>query len=677
MSDKHVIPESAYTNCLYMLKHDSAYNYQDAKAVKIGSSKHLVSRMYSYKTYYPIDKKVICFFYIEDYDCYQLDDDIKVHFDSQRIKSTGGIEYYLNIDSTDIEKYLIERNIKYTRYFYPNDCKVYNINEQVELFKQISKEYENYSNYLSSKIVKKSLRDEIQELYVNECIEQLEKYNRVFIKAPTGFGKTHIFYKVIKKMGLIKVLFLTPRILLNQQIVENKYSNYINSDNYKVHHFSDTPTQSKEKLIEDISKSDSNYLLTSCYQSADKLFEYVSKFNIKFDLIVYDEAHFITSWLESEFLTTNSFTTYRIFGSATPVGIIEDNPNIYGNIIEKVKVYELINQEILCNIQTIIKKLNNKKSEYHNLKDLIIESFGKYKKKKGIVYVNSRANAQSLYELMKTQDKISTYIYVSGTVEVEDLTDADIKTFEENQNPSIIIVVGKIGYGYDNDYIDFICLGDPRQSDIEIRQIIGRGIRYNKETYPNKLLHLLVPLYKDEFDNYSDNEQLKKYLDYIIGECGKDIISKSDGTGYIGDGNNNGADGEDYDGETIPIEILESYCTTGYNKFSDFQRFLKNNKIFDEVDYNQLWEKHKSWMVPIKDLKKKYPKFGFQNIHYNKNEYYSDKNTAKEKFEEAKTILKKNIGLDKFSEMTFTQQLKKIILINNKIPPVDMDLYYP
>ena len=99
--------------------------------------------------------------------------------------------------------------------------------------------------------------------------------------------------------------------------------------------------------------------------------------------------------------------------------------------------------------------------------------------------------------------------------------------FENNKNKSIIIVVGKLGYGYDNPYIDFICLGDPRQSDIDIRQIIGRGLRWNKILYPNKLLHLLIPLYKNEFENYKDNTHLKKYLDYIIGECGKDIIFKN------------------------------------------------------------------------------------------------------------------------------------------------------
>jgi RNase P subunit RPR2 len=171
--------------------------------------------MYNYKTYYPIDKEIVCFFYLSEYDCYQLDDDIKIEFDNLRIKSTGGIEYYKLIDSADIEKYLIKRNIKYEKYFYVENLIV--TSEQIiNVHKKIAQEYIEYSNYLEKKITKPNLRDEIQEQYIKECEKELIDKSRVFIKAPTGFGKTHIFYKLIKKMDLKKVLFLTPRILLNQ-----------------------------------------------------------------------------------------------------------------------------------------------------------------------------------------------------------------------------------------------------------------------------------------------------------------------------------------------------------------------------------------------------------------------------------------------------------------------------
>ena len=34
-------------------------------------------------------------------------------------------------------------------------------------------------------------------------------------------------------------------------------------------------------------------------------------------------------------------------------------------------------------------------------------------------------------------------------------------------------------------------------------------------------------------------------------------------------------EGDNYDGEKIPIEILNEYCTTGYNKYKRSSRFFK------------------------------------------------------------------------------------------------------
>jgi superfamily II DNA or RNA helicase len=211
-------------------------------------------------------------------------------------------------------------------------------------------------------------------------------------------------------------------------------------------------------------------------------------------------------------------------------------------------------------------------------------------KKKGIIYVNDCKNAENLYKLLQKQDKLNVYIYISKEIEVENSDDTCIKIFEQDKKQCIIICVGKIGYGYDNDFIDFICLGDPRQSDIEIRQIIGRGLRWKKEVYPNKLLHLLIPLYKDEFGNCSKNEHLKKYLDYIIGECGKDIIFKNNGIVVVGNNKESPNEGTDYDGDNIPTEILNEYCTTGYNKYTDLKMQLLSLKDIQVIFFLNYYE---------------------------------------------------------------------------------------
>lgn len=606
---------------------------------------------------------------------------LQKYFKNYNIKLDGGSEFYQTKIIDEIIPFLDKTNINFrvlTKEEIDNIIYQEKINKLRDLLKKFYHNRESKEN---------RLRNNLQQIYLYEIINHLDKYKKCFIKAPTGFGKTHLYYKVIQRMKLNKILFLTPRILLNQQLVEEKYSYYIKNENYKIIHFSDLDNLSKEEEIKDCSNYN-KIIITSCYQSNNRLLEYIIKYNIIFDLIIFDEAHFITSWTDKDFLTNNNICNYKLFGSATPTEDIELQPLIYGQIIEKAKVYELINQEILCNIETIVKQLNEKKTEYHNLKELIIESMIKYNKKKGIIYVNDCKNAENLYRLLQNQDKINIYIYISKNIQTENDSDTDIKTFENDNNPCVIICVGKIGYGYDNPYIDFICLGDSRQSDIDIRQIIGRGIRWDKKIYPNKLLHLLVPLYRDEFGmsyldkrpsasgNCAKNEHLKKYLDYIIGECGQDIIFKSNGTVILSNGNQTIKNGEDYNGEQIPTEILNEYCTTGYNKYTGFIKFLKSNKLYDEITYNKLKEKQE-WMISLGEIQRRYPKFCFRNIHPNNINYYWNKNEAINATTICNNKLINEIGNERYKKYNSQIKLEKINELDNKIPLINFDLYYP
>ena len=653
--------------------------YENDKICKLGKSKNIPDRDNGYATgEYRRGK----FGLVIEISKNQIFDDTYVeillqrYFKNYHSKIDGGSEFYQNKIIDEIVPFLTTTKIKFKVL---SEEEINNLihQERIRKLKDLLKRF--FHNRLSE-TKENRLRNKLQEIYLVEIINHLNTYKKVFLKAPTGFGKTHIYYKTILRMKFNRILFLTPRILLNQQIVEDKYSSYIKDDNYRIIHFSDLDNSSKEEKIKKYSKNNRKIIMTSCYQSDNRLLEYIKKYKFLFDLIIFDEAHFITSWADaeniSEFLTNNNICNYRLFGSATPTDDIELQPLVYGKVIEKVKVYELINQELLCNIETIVKQLNEKKSEYHNLKDLIVESMIKYEKKKGIIYVNDCKNAENLYKLLQKQDKLNVYIYVSKNIEVENDSDTDIKTFEKDKEQCVIICVGKIGYGYDNDYIDFICLGDPRQSDIDIRQIIGRGLRWKKDVYPNKLLHLLVPLYRDEFGNCAKNEHLKKYLDYIIGECGKDIIFKSNGNAVIGNGTYTTKEGDDYDGEKIPTEILNEYCTTGYNKYTDFLKFLKSNKIYDEISYNKLKEKL-NWIIDLGGLQTKYKNFCFRNIHPNNINYYWNKKEAREAYEICNNKLIIELGKEKYRRYNSQQKLEKINELDKKIPIINFDLYYP
>ena len=637
---------------------------------KLGQTNNIIDREATYVTGEYIKGKYLLVIEILDeiYDHKCVERLLQIEFTEYHMKQDGGDEFYKKDIVTIIEPFLCKENIVHKKLS----------NEDIENLERI----EQKKNIKIVESRENFIRNYLQNKYIIDIIDELNRVNKVFLKAPTGFGKTHIYYKTIQKMKFNRILFLTPRKNLNLQIVEKKYSSYINDGNYEIIHFSES--NDKNALIKKQSNNLNKLIMTSCYQSGKKLLELVINNNLKFDVIIFDEAHFITTWTDKEdikdFLISNDITKNRIFGSATPTDDIKSKTNIYGNIISKVEVYELMEKEILCNIVTSIKQLkNNNKKDYCDLPALICNDMKKFHKKKGIIYVNTCDNAINLYNSMQKEKSINTYIYISNNDKdkFKKINDKfkNIKNFEDDDNQCIVIAVAKISYGYDNDYIDYICLADPRCSDIDIRQIIGRGLRWNKHTYPNKLLHLLVPIYKDEFKDDIKNHSLKLYLDYIIGECGIEIIIKENNkyTIFDKDKTNNG---NEYDGENISSEILQEYCTTGYNKFNDFIKFLKRHNIYDETSYYNLYELNKNWMVPIENLKDKYEKFCFRDIHPDKEQYYKTREEAESKNEIAKDILKKQIGFSKFSKLTKSQLIKKLNEIDPNIPLVDFTYYY-
>jgi superfamily II DNA or RNA helicase len=652
------------------------HQYYDINQVcKLGRTKNFINRDKNYITGEFIRGHFILIIEILNYDDVFTEKVIQRYFKNYHLKRNGGIEFYNKKIIDEIIPFLEKTNIKFkvlnkkeiNQIIFNNKfsslIKLKHINNIKINIKNNKKEILN--NHLKYVINNYDtiLRNQLQQNYIIDISNRLIDYNRVFIKAPTGFGKTHLYYKIIKKFNFNKILFLTPRRDLNLQILDEKYSKYLNLDDFSIIHFS----HNKNFILTD------KFIMTSCYQSNKQLLEFIQHNNIIFDIIIFDESHILDSWLNNSFLIDN-ITNYRIFGSATPTETIEINTNIFGQIVEKINVSTLLSYKLLCDIETIIKQLNNQKNQYHNLKDLIIESMINFNKRKGIVYLNTQNNAKTLYKLLKKQDQINTYIYISDNIDND--FDINIKNFENDVNKSVIIAVGKISYGYDNNNIDFICLGDPRQSDIDIRQIIGRGLRWNKKEYPNKILHLLIPLYRDEFDNYENNEHLKKYLDYIIGECEKDIIFKSDGSFKISDKLDESKESNNYNGDIETIEILKEYSTTGYNKFTDFMRFLRKNNIYDERRYNQFREIN-NWIPEIGNIHKKYPKFCFRNIHPNNINYYWDKQEAIEAYTICDEILMIKLGKDKYRKCNNNNKLIKINELDNKIPNINFDLYYP
>ena len=169
-----------FTNCIYFLSHPIAYDIKSSdgniiQTYKIGSSKCLSKRMLSYITYYPIDKNVVGYFYIKNYDCYTLDDDIKNDFDSKRVKLNGGTEYYFNLTIDKLKEYFDFRQIKYDfyddddykHYFCLTNAKLINRHQKIHnkiLDKILDKIFNKISDDILDNISNEQLDDKLNEM---------------------------------------------------------------------------------------------------------------------------------------------------------------------------------------------------------------------------------------------------------------------------------------------------------------------------------------------------------------------------------------------------------------------------------------------------------------------------------------------------------------------------------
>jgi len=121
---------------------------------------------------------------------------------------------------------------------------------------------------------------------------------------------------------------------------------------------------------------------------------------------------------------------------------------------------------------------------------------------------------------------------------------------------------------------------------------------------------------------------------------------------------------------------LENEMSIKYYTFNNFTKCLKHNNIYDEISYNKLKETN-DLLVSLGDIQIKYPKFCFRDIHPNNKNYYWNKQEALDAYKICNNKLIKKIGRDNYSELTNSEIIQKYNSIDNKIPLVNLDIYYP
>lgn len=506
-----------FTNCIYVLSHLSAYICDNRHTVKIGSSQNLPARIKNYKTYYPTPIKVECYLYIHDYDCYQLDDDIKRDCNIYRKHCIdGGTEYY-NISVAQLLQYIDNRGIVYDVY-YDEDYKLYNLSEKqyyIDYIHDLMRQHRITTSCLESNKYKQayniSMTSLLQLLTPIINLKQWQKdaceYIKLFLDdehekagiiiAPTGCGKSYLIRFISIFCFILQsnndVMIMNKRLQIFDQ-------QFIDDFNDVICHFSlkikiiNMQNNDEFSNVDFINNTDHNhiYIINNDKFTASNRYNNYIDDNYSFGkikLLILDECHWSGA---SEF---NKFLQYmkenvvdKIIGfSATPVRTLQTN---FNNTFLLFKSYDDNNINVIYNrtyIKSIIEKdrlpskfifipiiqssISNEIDQENNLYSLNESGYKSFVDwlnvfinvsiyKKGILWFSSIKSLEKFYDYIISNKHIFNNIINIEFIKSHSQNDPNnenIKKFKNNHNNMILLVVDRGTEGFDDKYVDFGC----------------------------------------------------------------------------------------------------------------------------------------------------------------------------------------------------------------------------
>ena len=276
-----------------------------------------------------------------------------------------------------------------------------------------------------------------QKEYIEETIKKLldniKNHKKCIIKSPTGSGKTVMIYWIIAKLykalgcpQKFNIILATPfKALCNQSITDEDNINILKTHNINANYLQYDGEQRKNTELE-LSKTNKQeqYInfISVCYPSMLNLLNFLEYDNIKINIAIYDEFHFIQSWDNPNNPRNkcfkNSNIEFMLFDSATPTKLQENKTETYGEVNDKIRIKELIRLKYLCPIVPLVEidninpkdpeeiKLQKIYGKYYKFPYMINEAFKTYNKKKAILFCNDTSNCWEMYDLLKSRNDV-------------------------------------------------------------------------------------------------------------------------------------------------------------------------------------------------------------------------------------------------------------------------------
>lgn len=315
------------------------------------------------------------------------------------------------------------------------------------------------------------------------------------------------------------------------------------------------PVTSNVEEIQNFLLKEKSKVLFSTYQSSLLVVEAQKNINIpNFDMVFADEAHKCAGKVSSEFSAVldeaKIRTSKRLFFTATPKVLTNqikkqatkseievasmDDEKLFGEVIHTFKFSDAIEQKILSDYELIVvgvddqmvtEQIKNRdfiKTSEENILDaetlalqIALAKGIKQNNLSRIINFHTRISGAKLFKdtfkkvinLIPEKDKPIGKIscdYVEGKMSTED-RNSKIQDLENLENGEIKILGNArcLSEGVDVPSLDGITFVDPKSSEIDIVQAVGRVLRKGN----NKKGTILIPVYLKDLNNV-DNEVL-------------------------------------------------------------------------------------------------------------------------------------------------------------------------
>ncbi len=315
------------------------------------------------------------------------------------------------------------------------------------------------------------------------------------------------------------------------------------------------PTTKPKQIKKFLSKRESNSKVIFCtYQSSSQIEKIQKKDCPAFDLVIADEAHRCAGLSGGGFgIVTNDIaikSKKKLFMTATPRFISERlrkgaeeagqeiismcDKSKFGEVFHRLDFSEAIKRKILSDYQVVIMGVTEEKAKQFAVEGRIVEigkelktdartlasqiglakAIQKYKLQKIITFHSTVAKAKNFGDadrdgsLVSVVDKLPKNIKgtadywtrtIYGEMPVGKRSDylAELKTLEPN-SVGIISNCACLGEGVDVPTLDGIAFIDPKRSQVDIIQAVGRAIRKSEN---KEIGTIVIPVFIEEHEN--------------------------------------------------------------------------------------------------------------------------------------------------------------------------------